>query len=392
MFAQPPVPIRPNLISEFLIEPDLAFLNHGSFGAVPRIVFDEQTRWRKQIEADPIEILGRRAPDLIEAAKQEVGTFLGMQPKDFGFVTNATEGVNAILRSLQFSPGDELVTTTHVYNAIRQAMKYIARKSGAVYREIDVPLPVNSPADIEQSILRAITPQTKLLVIDHITSPTALLFPVKSILAACEKRGVDVLIDGAHAPGMVPLDINALAPAYYAGNLHKWTCGPKGSAFIWTRPDKQAPVHPSVISHFLDQGIIKEFGWQGTRDISAWLAVPYAIKYLAGIGWDAVMSHNHALAVWANEMLCEKWNVRSISPREGSMLGSMATVPLPAPLEFISTEQVLKLQQRLHDRYRVEVPVMTWSDRNYVRPCCQIYNRAEDYQRLADCVKAISGE
>jgi len=382
----PPQPLLPNLRADFLIDPQLAFLNHGSFGAVPRAVFDEQTLWRQRIESDPIEILGRQAPHLIDNAKAKIGQFLGMNPKDFGLVTNATEGINCILRSLELSPGDELLTTNHVYNAVRQAMRFIARKTGAAYKEIDVPIPVNSPADIERAITRAISSRTKLLVIDHITSPTALIFPIQNILSTCADRGVDVLIDGAHGPGMLPLDIAALAPAYYSGNLHKWACAPKGCAFLWVRPDKQSAVHPLVVSHFLDQGIAKEFGWQGTRDISAWLAIPRAVQYMSNIGWPAVMTHNHAMAAWANQFLCTKWNVQSISPLDGSMLGSMATVPLPPPLDHLSNEDVLNLQQKLHDHHRVEVPIMTWAGQNYVRPCCQIYNVADDIHRLADAI------
>jgi isopenicillin-N epimerase len=389
MFS-PPRPIRDNLRADFLIDPGLAFLNHGSFGAVPRVVLDEQTIWRQRIEADPIEMLGRQSRPLIDDAKQTIGRRLGMNPADFGLVTNATEGVNCILRSLDFSAGDELLTTNHVYNAVRQAMKFIARKTGAVYNEIDVPVPINSSADILRPILRAITLKTRLVVIDHITSPTALVFPVREILDACAERGVDVLVDGAHGPGMVPLHIDSLGPAYYAGNLHKWTCSPKGSAFIWVRPDKQSRIHPLVVSHFFDQGMVKEFGWQGPRDISAWLSVPRALRYLTEIGWENIMTHNHAMAVWANQLLCAHWNVPPISPKDGSMLGSMATVPLPPPMDQLPNEDVLKLQQKLHDQHRIEVPIMTWAGRNYIRPCCQIYNIADDIHRLADAIERMS--
>ncbi len=385
----PPQPIRANLRTDFLIDPALAFLNHGSFGAVPRVVLDEQTKWRDRIEADPIEILGRQAPRLIDEAKRQIGQSLGMTPSDFGMVTNATEGINCVLRSLEFSVGDELLTTNHVYNAVRQAMRYISGKTGAVYKEIEVPVPINSAADIEQPILRAISPRTKLLVIDHITSPTALVFPIRNILAACADRGVDVLIDGAHAPGMLPLDIQTLRPAYYAGNLHKWTCAPKGSAFLWVRPDKQSRIHPLVVSHFFEQGLAKEFGWQGTRDISAWLSVPRALQYMSEIGRDEVMAHNHAMAIWANQFLCSQWNVKSISPMDGSLLGSMATVPLPPPLDQLPNKDVLELQQKLHDQHHIEVPIMTWAGRNYVRPCCQIYNVADDIHRLADAISRL---
>jgi isopenicillin-N epimerase len=307
----------------------------------------------------------------------------------FAFLTNATEGINCVLRSLKFSENDELLTTNHVYNAIRQSMKYVAGQSGATYHEVNLPAPVNSPAEIEERILSALTSRTKLLVIDHITSPTALVFPIENILAACERRGVDVLIDGAHGPGMLPLNIDKLSPAYYAGNLHKWACAPKGSAFLWIRPDKQAGIHPLVISHFFNTDLIQEFGWQGTRDFSSWLSIPRAIQFMSDIGWPQIMSHNHAMAVWTNQFLCTEWNVQSISPLDGSMLGSMATVPLLPPLDRLPLEGVLKLQQQLHDQFHVEVPIMTWAGLNYLRPCCQIYNVADDVHRLSNAVKKI---
>jgi isopenicillin-N epimerase len=443
---QPPRALRGDLRSDFLIDAGLTFLNHGSFGAALRVVFDEQTVWRRRIEADPIELLGRRRAELVEAAKRPVGDWLGMRAEDFGLVTNATEGINCVLRSLEFAPGDELVTTSHVYNAVRQAMKYAAQRSGATYREIEVPVPVDSPEAVERAVLDGLgqPPQQRgqshspsqasenrdsprrLLVIDHVTSPTALVMPIENIIAGCAKRGVDVLVDGAHGPGMLAMDIGKLAPAYYAGNLHKWTCAPKGCGFVWVRPDRRAiqppeavsklsgrrgqshflprspenwdsprqfrsKIHPLVISHHFEQGMAKEFSWQGTRDISAWLAAPLAIEYFAELGWERVMAHNHAMAVWVQQMLCERWNVTPISPADGTMLGAMATVALPAALQRLTENELGELQQRLHDEQRVEGALLRWAGRNYVRPCCQIYNVAEEYERLGEILKEVRG-
>jgi isopenicillin-N epimerase len=385
------LPPRPNLRSEFLLRPDIIPLNHGSFGAPPKVVFDAQTDWRQRIEADPIEILGRRGTELIHAAKTSIGSWLGMKPADFGMVTNATEGINCVLRSLDFKVGDELLTTSHVYNAVRQAMKYTAQKAGATYREIEIPLPINSPAQIESAVMQAVTAKTKLLVIDHISSPTAIIFPVERIITACKKISVDVLVDGAHAPGMLALNVSELSPTYYAGNLHKWACGPKGSAFLWVAPERQALIHLLIVSHHLGQGMTREFSWQGTRDISAWLATPRAIELLSEIGWEKIRAYNHALAVWTNQMLCEKWKVQSISPLDGSMLGSMATVPLPPPLDQLSESGSANLQRKLHDDYRIEVPIMRWGGKCYLRPCCQIYNVADEYLGLADVVAGAAG-
>jgi len=381
---QPPPPLGPGLKWEWLLNANVTFLNHGSFGAVPRCVFEEHDQWRKRIEADPVEVLARRGQELLAEAKREVGTWLGMRDEDFGFVTNATEGVNAVLRSLRWSAGDELLTTTHVYNAVRQAMKFAAEMWGATYREIDVPLPVQSSEQVAELVLGGLSARTRLLVIDHVTSPTALLFPVERIVEECARRGVDVLIDGAHAPGMVPLDVSRLGAAYYAGNLHKWACAPKGSGFLWVRPDRQHDIHPLVISHHLGEGFSREFGWQGTRDLAAWLAIPRALQFMSRLGWERVMDHNRAMALWVQRLLCRRWGVQPISPMDGRMLGSMVTVPLPPPLDRLEQSEALQLQQRLYSEHRLEAPIMCWGGRAFLRPCCQVYNTPGDYERLAD--------
>lgn len=387
---QPPAPFGAELKSEWLLDPKVAFLNHGSFGAVPKCVFVEQTRWRLRIEAEPVELLGRRAASLLEQARKPIGDWLGMGANDFGFVTNATEGINAVLQSITLGSEDELLTTTHVYHAVRQAMKHAARRAGAGYREIEIPLPVQSPDQIADLVLSGLTPTTRLLVVDHITSPTALIFPIERIMAECARRGVDVLIDGAHAPGMVPLNVPATGATYYAGNLHKWACAPKGSGFLWVRPDRQSAIHPLVVSHYLGEGFTREFGWQGTRDISAWLSVPRAIQFLSEIGWEKIMAHNHAMARWVQQMLCEAWDIAPISPMDGSMLGSMATIPLPAPLSELTEPQAAVVQQKLYNDHRIEAPLMRWGGRTCVRPCCQIYNVVDDYERLAIAVRKLA--
>jgi isopenicillin-N epimerase len=387
--SQPPVSLRPGLKSEWLLDDRTTFLNHGSFGACPRAVVEEQNDWRRRIEAEPIELIARRGPELLDTVKRAVGQWLRMPTSDFGLVTNATEGINAVLRCLKLSPGDELLSTNHVYFAVRQAMRYVAGEAGAVYREIDLPVPVASDEQVAGTVLSGLSGKTRLLVIDHITSPTALVFPIERIVAGCADRGVDVLVDGAHGPGMVPLNVPAIGAAYYAGNLHKWACCPKGSAFIWARPDRQAGIHPLVISHYFGEGFEREFSWQGTRDMSAWLTVPRALQFMADLGWERVMGHNHAMAVWVNQMLCDRWGVQSLSPPDGQMLGSMATVPLPVPLDRLPRPEIPAFQQRLYSEHHIEIPVVSWGGRNFVRPCCQVYNVAADYERLADVILAI---
>lgn len=368
-----------------MLDERVAFLNHGSFGAVPRCVFDEQVEWGRRIEAEPVELLSRRRDELIEPVKRELGAWIGMKPAEFGLVTNATDGINAVLRSLELGPGDELLTTNHVYHAVRQAMKYTAGRSGAYYREVEVPLPVASADSVGRIVLNAISAKTRLLVVDHITSPTALIFPVEQIIAGCAGRGVDVLVDGAHAPGMVPLNVERLGAAYYAGNLHKWTCAPRGSGFLWARPDRREKIHPLVISHFLGEGFTREFGWQGTRDLAAWLSIPRALRFLSELGYERVMDHNRAMALWAREMLCARWGVEPIG-RDGSMIGSMVSLPAPGHLSQLDESQTLAAQQKLYCEFRVETPLMRWGGRVLLRPCFQVYNTCDDCERLADAI------
>jgi isopenicillin-N epimerase len=382
-----PAPLRPGLIREWALDPTIDFLNHGCFGARPRKVIEAQTRRRMDYEARPVEWLDRRRRDLINHAKGALSAFIGTTPANIGFVTNATEAVNAVMRSLTFAPGDELLTTNHVYNAVRMTMRHLAERAGATYIEAAVPMPLTSPDEVVAAIAGSLSLHTRLLVIDHLTSPTAVLFPVERIVALCRERNIDVLVDGAHAPGMIPLNVEVLNAAYYAGNLHKWMCAPSGAGFLWVRPDKQKGIHPPTISHFLDQGIAEEFQWQATRDITPWLCVEDSIAYMAELGWAHVMRHNHQMATWVQQALYELWEVDPATPLDGSMLGSMATVQLPredqVKTQFGTTDV---LQARLYNDYHIEAPVIDWGGRWWIRASCQVYNTAEQYERLGRAV------
>ncbi|MHC4414452.1 MAG: aminotransferase class V-fold PLP-dependent enzyme [Planctomycetota bacterium] len=385
----PPDPIGEDLISHWLLDREIAFLNHGCFGATPRAVLEAQTAWRERIEARPLEFLERRRPALLAEARAAVGRFIGARPENLGFVTNATGGVNAVLRSLRFGPGDSLVTTNHVYNAVRQTMRFVADRDQANVIEVEIPLPVGSPDVVVDAIAAKLTAQTRLVLIDHITSSTAVVLPLERILDLCAQRGIDVLVDGAHAPGMIELNLEELKPAYYTANLHKWACAPKGAAFLWVRPDRQSHIHPNTISHFLGQGLTEEFSWQGTRDITAWLCAADAIEFMAGLGWPRIRRHNHELATWVQAMLSQQWGVEPATPLDGSMLGAMATLPLPeAAGRYGSIEA---FQARLLSRFRIEVPVIEWDDRWWIRPSCQVYNTADQYERLGEAVLEMVG-
>ncbi len=380
----PPNPIGEDLISHWLLDPAIRFLNHGCFGATPKVVLEAQTALRRRIESRPVEVLERGRGPLLQEAKQAVGGFIGAAPEDLGFVTNATAGVNAVVRSLSLGPADEVVTTNHAYNAIRQTLRFVSEHNGPQVVEARIDLPIRSPQTAVEAVAAAVGPSTRLVVIDHITSPTAVRLPIARIIELCAERGVDVLVDGAHAPGMIELDVPSLNAAYYTGNLHKWVCAPKGAAFLWVRPDRQKHIHPNTISHFLHQGLAEEFSWQGTRDITAWLCAKDAIDFMANFGWERVRQHNHELATWAQSRLCHLWEVEPATPLDGSMLGSMATVPLPEAAENLGP--IEEVQARLYRDYRIEVPVIEFEGRRWIRVSCQIYNTADQYQRLGEAV------
>jgi isopenicillin-N epimerase len=381
-----PQPFPASIRDLWMLNPKVAFLNHGSFGAVPRPVFDAQDEWRLRLERDPIELIGRKCRGMLDGVKEAVGGVLGMRADDFGLVTNATEGINAVLRSYPLKMGDELLTTNHVYNAVRQAMKFAAGRVGATYRELEIGLPIASSKQIEEAVLSGISEKTRLLVIDHVSSPTATIFPIRQIIAACNEQGVDVLVDGAHAPGMMELDIANLGAAFYAGNLHKWCCCPKGSAFLHVRADRQGSIHPNVISHDLGKGLVAEFNWQGTRDLSSWLTIPTALEFMASLGWEKVRGHNHAMVAWGQEMLCGMWGVESVYGEE-ALFGAMATLRTPAGLGRHVFEEV---QQRLYTEFGVEAPIVDWGGVRHTRISAQVYNVPGDYERLGEAVVRLA--
>ena len=370
--------------SRWLLDPSVTFLNHGSFGAVMRSVRQLHIAAQDRIESRPIEMLGRRWRELLAPARERVGAFLGMSPGSFGFVTNATEGVNAVLQSTRLEPGDELLTTSHVYNAVRNAMRRRARECGASYVEVPVELPIASPDSVSDAVAGAITARTRLVVVDQVSSATALVFPVESVVRACRARGVDVLVDAAHVPGMLEVDVERLGATYWTGNLHKWCCAPKGTAVAWAAPERRDTLRPAVVSHFLDEGLSAEFDWQGTRDLAAWTVAGAAIDAMGEFGWDTVRRHNAQMAAWAQRMLCERWEVEPIAPA-GSMLGSMCTVPLPAEV-CARFRTAAEFQEALYAHDRIEVPIIEFGGRWHARPSAQVYNRAEEYERLAQAV------
>jgi isopenicillin-N epimerase len=382
------------------LDPSVVFLNHGSFGACPAEVLRHQAGLRAELEAEPVRFLSREIDDRLDVARAALAAFVGADPDDLAFVTNATGGVNAVVRSLEFAAGDELLTTDHAYGACKNTLDYVAARSGARVVVATLPFPVAGPDAIVETVLAKVTPRTRLALLDHVTSPTALVLPIERLASELGRRGVDVLVDGAHAPGMVPLNVATLGVTYYSGNCHKWLCAPKGTAFLWVRRDRHAAVHPLTISHgatAVRPGRSRfrlEFDWTGTSDPTGWLTVPKAIEYVGGLvpgGWPAVMARNHALALQARDLLCAA--AGTPPPCPDSMVGSLASVRQPDGTGPVAWRRPDPLQQRLFDGWGIEVPVMTWpaAPRRLIRISAQLYNHRAQYERLAEALRKELG-
>ncbi|MGO8677497.1 MAG: aminotransferase class V-fold PLP-dependent enzyme [Limisphaerales bacterium] len=381
------------------LAPGTVFLNHGSFGACPRAILEIQAELRERMEAEPVQFLWRRYDEQLEVSRAAVARFVGAEPRDLVFVTNATTGVNAVARSLKLKRGDQLLTTNQDYNACRNVLAETARRAGARLVVAPVPFPLRSPDQVIEAVLRCVTRRTRLAFIDHVTSPTALVLPVSRLVRELEGRGVPTLVDGAHAPGMVPLDLEKLGPAYYTGNLHKWVCAPKGAALLWVRRDRQAGLEPAVISHgnntprpgyspFQDR-----FDWPGTFDPTSWLCAGEALAWLGRRlpgGWKELYRHNRLLAVQARRLLCQRLHLEPPCPEE--MLGAMATLPLPERFQGLPRNGKIDAEQlRLYDQFRIEVPFMRFGlpERRYFRFSAQLYNSLPEYAFLAGALDVL---
>lgn len=382
--------------SHWLLEPGIVFLTHGTFGATPIAVLAKQDELRTQLEREPVRFMVRELEPLLDDARRVVAEFVGADPEGFAFITNATAGVNAVLRSLDLDTHDELLVTNLEYNASRNALNYVAQLAGARIVVVDVPFPISSEDEVVERIVAAVTARTRLFLIDHITSQTALILPVERLVRAMRERGVDTLIDGAHAPGMIPLDIRAVGAAYYTGNLHKWVCAPKGAAFLYVAENRRHAIRPAVISHGANSTRTDrsryhlEFDWTGTFDPTAWLCVPEALRYVGSLvpgGWPEVMRRNHDLALRARDILSSRLGIPPPAP--DSMIGSMAALPLPdADPSTPPSQYGDPLQDKLLERFRIEVPVVQWPEppKRVLRVSAQLYNEPAEYEQLADAL------
>ena len=375
------------------LDPGVLYLNHGTVGATPRRVLAAQQAIRDEIETRPSQFMLRELTSIIvgmprrekphlRVAAGRVAEFVGARGDDLVFVDNATTGANAVVRSFDWKPGDEAVITDIGYGGVVNAVRYATRERGATVRVVEVPYPP-TPESVADAIEAAIGPLTRMVVADHIASESALLFPVADIVARCHARGVPILIDGAHAPGAIALDIPAIGADWYVANLHKWAFAPRSSGILWAAPERQKGLHPTVISWGLDQGFTDEFDLLGTRDPSCHLAAPEGIAFQRELGLDALRTYNHGLAWRGAHFLAERWGTRFEVPE--SMVGTMATIPLPERAGH-ERDQAARLRDALLYEDRIEVQLHAWRGRLWARISGQVYNDEEDLSRLAEAV------
>jgi isopenicillin-N epimerase len=377
-----------SLRQQFLLRLDITFLNHGSFGACPRPVFERYQKWQRELEEQPVEFLGRRFAPMMLEARTTLADYVKCSPDELVFVPNATTGLNTVARSLTLQPGDEVLTTDHEYGALDRTWLSVCRARGASYVRRTIPLPVHTADEVVEWVWSGVTPRTRVLFLSHITSPTALVLPVAGLVRLAREAGITTVIDGAHAPGQIPLDLASLGADFYSGNCHKWLCAPKGSAFLFARRDVQGMIDPLVVSWGWNRDadtmrpsrFVDENEWQGTRDVAAYLTVPAAIQFQADHDWPRVRDRCHALLRDVRQRLSDLTGLTPPCPDSRDWYGQMASFPLP-PCD------ATMLQEGLYRQYGVEVPVVEWQGRQLVRVSIQAYNSPADVQVL---VKALA--
>ncbi len=380
------------------LEKNVVHLNHGSFGACPIRILEGQHELRQKMEFNTLRFFDEELPDLLGKAREALGTFLGVPASDLAFVDNATTGVNTVLSNLGLVEGDRILVTDHGYKACTNAAHYFAGRVGADIDLINLPFPKSDSNEFVARILEACTARTRILLVDHVTSATGLIMPLERIIPAVRELGIKVLVDGAHAPGMLPLRLAELSADYYTGNCHKWMCAPKGTAFLYVKPENQSNFHPLTISHGMNRPIGDssrfrlEFDWTGTRDMTGFCTLPALIDYMDGIsdsGWAGIAARNHSLAVEARDLICQALDLETPCPVD--MIGSLATICLPG-LENIAEsgyQEVDPLKEILRQQYGIEVSLSVWLSPTgrYLRVSTQLYNSLEDYERLINALQ-----
>ncbi len=398
----------------FLLDPTVTFLNHGSFGACPRPVFESYQRWQRELELQPVEFLGRRHNGLMLEARSALGKYLGTDANNLVFTSNVTVSLNIVARSLDLKPGDEVLATDHEYGALDRTWRFLAKERGFKYINQIIPPPFTaetaknaeknklnsansafsavkdfSAQRFVDELWKGVTPRTRVIFLSHITSPTALMFPVEAVIRRARTEGILTVIDGAHAPGQTPLNLDSLGADFYGGNLHKWLCAPKGAGFLYARPEVQHLLKPLVVSWGYESEMpgpsqfVDYHEWTGTRDIAAFLAVPDAIKFQEEHDWTAVRAACHELVVETQERIAPLWPPHFQTQKWGDGGLQMAAAPLPDSVDLVS------LKTRLYDGYRIEVPMILWNGKKFVRVSIQGYNTRRDVDKLVNALKDL---
>ena len=370
----------------FLLDDDVHFLNHGSFGACPRAVFEVYQTWQRRLERQPVLFLGREMDALDQQARQALGTYLHTAAENLVFIPNATHGVNIVARSLVLGPGDEILSTDHEYGACDYAWEFVCKKTGATLIHRPIPLPTQTSEEIVEQFWQGVTSRTKVIFLSHITSPTALRLPVEAICARGRQAGILTLIDGAHAPGQIPLDLDATGADFYVGNAHKWMLCPKGAGFLYVRPEAQKLVEPLIVSwgyHATPENtrgsqFLDKLGWTGTKDPAAALSVPAAIAFMQEHHWDQVRQECHTRLRSAIQYICASVQMEPSYPFDSDLYAQMGIAPLP------KNTDIAKLKMRMYDEQHVEVPFIDWNGRKFVRISVQGYNTQDDLEALYD--------
>ncbi len=378
------------LRDQFLLDPQIIYLNHGSAGATPRPVFESYQRWQRELEHQPTEFMGRRAAGLLEQSRQVLAAYLGTASTNLAYVTNATTGLNVVARSLQLGKGDEVLSSNHEYGAMDKTWRFLAQKKGFAYINHPLSVPFTTAEALIDALWEGVNDRTRVIYLSHITSPTALIFPLEAICRRARQEGIMTVIDGAHAPGQISLNLDELGADFYTGNLHKWLCAPKGAAFLYARPERQALIEPLVVSWGWDSNyagtsaLVDFVEQQGTRDLSAFLAVPDAIRFFEENDWDKVRKESHDLAVQILEDITSMTGLSPLSPSKDGWFSQMVSVPLPNQI------QPADLHRRLYEEFHIEVPIVNWNGHKLVRVSIQGYNNSADADALVTALHTLT--
>ena len=376
-----------NLKKHFLLDPKVTFLNHGSFGATPKPVFDEYRRWQRESEKQPVEFYGRRFEGLMREARQALGDYLGTRASNLVYAQNVTIALNIVARSLDLGEGDEVLSTNHEYGALDRTWRFLSGERGFTY--VNQPVSLDSHEAFVESFWRGVNSRTKIIFLSHITSPTATIFPVEEVIKRAKEKNIITIIDGAHAPGQIPLHLDSLGADFYGGNLHKWLCAPKGAGFLYARPEVQHLLKPLVVSWGYESEnpsgstFVDHHEWWGTRDISAFLTVPKAIQFQQDQDWARVRADCHRLAVETWKRIHDLTGCAPLHSDPELWFAQMIVATLPADTDLPA------LKARLYDEHRVEIPVVEWNEKKLIRLSVQGYNTKRDMDKLLIALKSV---